>query len=86
MTGQVKTSCWCNERNKPIAERKWTVGRRKYNESTFNGGHRTTSPYSDVICGSCDTVWRTKAAYVDKLPDGDMEALGRKLKGEADGG
>lgn len=86
MTELTKTSCWCNERNKPIAERKWTVGRRKYNESAFNGGHRTPSKYSDVICSGCGTVWRSKAAYVDKLPDADLEALGRELTGEANGG
>lgn len=47
----------------------WSVDVRHANYSAFNGGRRTPSPYSQVRCGSCGCVWRTKAAYVDTLPD-----------------
>ncbi len=48
----------------------WYVTVRKANYSAFNGYHRTPSPYSEVRCPTCPTVWRTKAKYVDTLPDG----------------
>lgn len=51
----------------------WVVVQRKCNHSAFNGYHFTPSDYSAVQCnpatGGCGRVWRTKAAYVDKLPD-----------------
>lgn len=46
----------------------WYVITRKANYSAFNGGRRTRSRYSEVRCPVCPTCWRTKAAYVDKLP------------------
>jgi len=48
----------------------WWVRQRNCNHSAFNGGHRTTSDYSEVVCGApgCGRVWRTKAAYVRDLP------------------
>lgn len=57
----------------------WVVTVRNANYSAFNGYHRTPSDYSEVHCidpehtseqppmGS--SIWRTKAAYVDDLPD-----------------
>jgi hypothetical protein len=42
-----------------------TVYRANY--SSFNGGRRTPSEYSEVICSRCGRRWRTKAAYVDTL-------------------
>jgi hypothetical protein len=47
----------------------WVVRTRKANYSTFNGRHRTASDYSEVVCPVCRGRWRTKAAYVDRLPD-----------------
>ncbi|MFD0032493.1 hypothetical protein ACFVJK_30350 [Streptomyces sp. NPDC127172] len=49
----------------------WVVLARKCNHSAFNGGRRTPSDYSDVTCTApgCMGRWRTKAAYVDTLPD-----------------
>lgn len=49
----------------------WCVTVRKANYSAFNGGHRTPSDYSEIRCSACPTRWRTKAAYVDRLPDGE---------------
>lgn len=46
----------------------WRVDVRRANFSAFNGYRRTWSPYSQVRCGDCGAVWRTKAAYVDELP------------------
>ena len=58
----------------------WFVTARKVNHSAFNGYHATPSAYSEVMCGHPDPVhrkdgsrdgsfWRTKAGYVDALPD-----------------
>ncbi len=47
----------------------WYVTVRKANYSAFNGGRRTRSRYSEVRCPACPTFWRTRAAYVDSLPD-----------------
>lgn len=48
---------------------RWAVAVRKANYSAFNGGRRTSSDYSLVRCAECGRRWRTKAAYVDTLPD-----------------
>ena len=46
---------------------------RYCNYSAFNGYHRTPSDYSGVSCRGCGKCWRTKAAYVNALPDGDFD-------------
>jgi hypothetical protein len=46
------------------------VTARRCNYSTFNGGRRTPSDYSEVRCPVDRLCWRTRAAYVDNLPDG----------------
>jgi hypothetical protein len=63
-------------RNREGHRQYWVVRTRKANYSTFNGGHRTPSDYSEVICPICiaDPArpggrWRTSAAFVDQLPD-----------------
>ncbi len=48
---------------------RWVVRARRCNHSAFNGGHRTPSAYSEVVCPVCGRRWRTRAAYVDRLPD-----------------
>lgn len=48
---------------------RWEVLQRRYNRSAFNGYRRTPSAYSLVYCPECGGVWRTKAAYVNGLPD-----------------
>lgn len=57
--------CTCGRRDA------WRVLQYKCNYSAFNGYHRTPSDYSAVVCerdaGGCGTIWRTKAAYVDRL-------------------
>jgi hypothetical protein len=49
----------------------WRVQMRRCNYSAFNGYHWTPSDYSLVRCTAphCRGAWRTKAAYVDALPD-----------------
>lgn len=47
----------------------WVVVHRKCNFSAFSGYRYTPSDYSLVLCGTCGRRWRTKAAYVDTLPD-----------------
>ena len=48
---------------------RWRVVDRNCNHSAFNGYRETYSAYSCVRCLDCGSYWRTKAAYVDKLPD-----------------
>lgn len=62
--------CTCDERKKPVAERRWLVMDRNCNHSAFNGYHRTASEWSSVRCASCRSIWRTKANYVNRLKDG----------------
>jgi hypothetical protein len=49
------------------------VRMRHCNRSAFNGYRLTISKYSQVICTrkGCPGSWRTKAKYVDELPDED---------------
>jgi hypothetical protein len=51
----------------------WRVTVRCGNRSAFNGYRWTDSDYSEVICdvavGGCGARWRTRAWYVDGLPD-----------------
>jgi hypothetical protein len=51
----------------------WRVIARKGNASAFNGYHWTPSAYSDIRCMTpgCPSRWRSKAAYVDTIPDYD---------------
>jgi len=51
----------------------WHVVQRHGNASAFNGYHWTPSSYSCVRCGTCGRAWRTKAAYVEGLPDVSTE-------------
>jgi hypothetical protein len=62
-------ACICEERKKPINERKWVVYQRHCNHSAFNGYHWTPSDYSSIRCLECEHIWRTKARYVDSLRD-----------------
>ena len=56
---------------------RWFVqeGRRNVNVSAFNGYRPQWSDYSEVWCPVCPKVWRTKAKYVDDLPNGDINAV-----------
>lgn len=59
----------CTCRDIPVAQRRmfWRVRHYRVNHSAFNGYRPTTSAYSQVHCTRCDTVWRTKAGYVELL-------------------
>lgn len=48
---------------------RWVVTKRHYHLSAFNGYRRTPSDTSEVTCPLCPAVWRTKAIYVERLPD-----------------
>ena len=69
----VSFSCHCQERKKPVAERNWEVWRRHCNHSYFERpkGCWHPSDYSTVYCKTCRALGRTKAKYVDLLPDGN---------------
>ncbi len=67
MSGGI--ACRCGERQKPARERAWVVFYRKCNYSAFSGYHRTASDYSAVRCLACGANWRSKADYVNELPD-----------------
>jgi hypothetical protein len=47
----------------------WEVTQRRCSRSAFNGYRVVPSDYSEVHCRSCGTFWRTKAEYVNDLPD-----------------
>lgn len=51
---------------------RWVVAERKASYSAFNGYRRTPSDWSQMFCQGCGACWRTKAAYVDTIPDGDI--------------
>ncbi len=72
MSGGV--ACKCPETTKPIAERAWGVLDYRCNHSAFSGYRYVASAYSSVMCKACGAIWRTKAAYVDKLPFADIMA------------
>lgn len=67
----MSNCCGCEERQKPLQGREWWVYRRNCNYSAFSGYRYTPSSYSAVGCARCGKVWRTKAAYVRQLRDGD---------------
>jgi hypothetical protein len=62
-------TCRCPESKKPMAERRWHVYQRHCNHSAFNGYRYTRSDWSSIGCAACHMTWRTKAAYVHRLPD-----------------
>jgi hypothetical protein len=55
--------CACDRRH-------WIVVHRRCNYSAFNGSRWTLSAYSRLVCSNCWHTWRTKATYVDQIPDG----------------
>ena len=62
----VSFSCKCPEQNKVVQKRAWIVVHRRY---IRNEHCRTPSDCSLVFCRKCHALGRTKAAYVDILPD-----------------
>lgn len=77
----VSFSCKCNERKKPLAERRWVVRMLHESRSAFNGYRSRHSAYSEVQCLNCGALGRTKARYVDLLKfKGWTVAQDRKTK------
>jgi hypothetical protein len=54
----------------------WVVWMRKHNRSAFNGYRYAPSAYSLIQCPVCLSLWRSKAAFVDQLPDRPRESAG----------
>jgi len=50
----------------------WVVTMRRCNMSAFNGYQVNRSDYSEVTCRLHHARWRTKANYVEDLPDSLM--------------
>ncbi len=69
----VHIACTCLRKRGDYSDLGITM--RNCNYSAFNGYRRTHSDYSHVIClrHGCMGSWRTKAQYVDNLPDVDYE-------------
>ena len=83
----VSFHCHCAERSKPVEQRQWVVIARKCNHSAFNGYHNTWSQYSEVFCLVCGALGRTKAGYIDKLKNGNLEeAVAMQMKNQASPG
>lgn len=55
----------------------WVVTQRNANASAFNGYHSQWSEYSAVRCLRCGSSWRTKAAFVDSLPNAPADWMHR---------
>ena len=68
MSGHVPCTC------KPRDRSGWVVVMRNCNFSYFEHpkGCQHHSDYSQVICKKCYGNFRTKAKYVDSLPDGEI--------------
>jgi hypothetical protein len=49
------------------------VEQRHCNYSAFSGYQRTPSAFSLIVCLDCGVRWRTRASYVERLPDFDAE-------------
>jgi len=47
----------------------WVVTMRNCNQSAFNGYKVTPSDYSEIWCALHGHFWRSKAKYVDTVPD-----------------
>lgn len=63
-------ACRCGEHKKPVKERRWVVLQRNQRCSAFDGYRVMSSDYSCVQCHICGTCWRTKADFVNTLPNG----------------
>jgi|HubBroStandDraft_2_1064218.scaffolds.fasta_scaffold08072_7 hypothetical protein len=59
------TACRCPDKRDHA---NWVVTRYRHNNSAFGGYRRQASVYSSVMCRECGAHWRTKAAYVERLP------------------
>jgi len=66
----VSFSCRCETKDKS----NWVVIHRNHNHSAFESPKYAEhySFYSTVYCTKCGAIGRTKAKYVDELPDGDF--------------
>lgn len=67
VSASIKCSCGRKKGDKTDL----VVIKRNYNQSAFNGYHRTYSEYSTVSCTriGCNGMWRTKAEYVKTIQD-----------------
>lgn len=59
---------------------------RQANYSAFNGGRRTPSAYSQLVCMRCRRTWRTKANYVARTPTMTAQEWAAKPLPEFGGG
>ena len=68
MSGWVACECKGTRREKRV---NWVVRHRHCNYSYFESpkGGRHYSDYSLVACKKCNGMFRTKAKYVEDLPD-----------------
>lgn len=60
-------ACSCTG-TKADRRKNWLVLQYKCNYSAFSGGNLTPSEWSQVKCGCCGNVWRTKLPYIESLP------------------
>lgn len=62
-------ACECEgSKDMKFRRQNWRVIHRHHNHSIFHGGYQA-SDYSEILCLVCGNYWRTKAKYVDDLPD-----------------
>lgn len=77
----VSFGCHCPERRKPVKDRAWVVVARRCNYSAFNGWRYTPSDWSEVFCKGCHALGRTRASYVEDLPNGEIDVHTPPLHG-----
>ncbi len=63
-----------------VVEESWRVMQRNCNHSAFNGYAYTPSDWSAIRCQACGNGWRTKAAYVYRIPDDGADTVDNRVK------
>ncbi len=71
MSGHIACTCKGTREEKM---KSWYVSRRNFNLSHFESpkGQRHYSEYSTVMCKNCQMFFRSKANYINQLPDGEV--------------
>ncbi len=67
--------CKCEERSKPIQDRKWVILEHMFNSCPFVKKPGVPSRWSTVKCLSCGAIGRTRGKYVY-----DLELINTGLK------
>ena len=67
MSGHI--ACTCGRKRGDYSSLRVMMRNANYSHFESPKGGKHYSDYSMVICTKCSGQWRTKAKYVDELPD-----------------